>query len=193
MEVINNTYHVWSNAKKGRVRSLPGWKPFQEPENFTLEELGLLEGRVSHPFPITNNLSIQPLPSLIWEPFLYARVQIATFRFAGRICWYCIMESSTEEGVGNLHAHDSGYEHEFLGRKGRECCLMAVCEGAAPRWSEFFGDIHFKKGNNYYGYNNLSYPQVTPGTAFKWIDVLWIEWGSRIAYRREAGKIWANA
>ena len=62
-EVINNTYYVWLNAEEGRIGSLPGWKSSQQPQNFTLRELGLGTGRISHSFPIANDLSVQPLPS----------------------------------------------------------------------------------------------------------------------------------
>ena len=197
MEVINNTYHVWLNAEKGRAGSLPGWKSTQQPENSTLQELGFSEGHISHPFPIANNLSIQPLPSSTWEPFLYTRAQTATSRFAGHpdSTWGTVgIMDSNEKGVGNLRGHDRGgkNEYESLGTTGRECCLMAVCDATIPRWSVFAGDIHFITRSNYYA-NNLAYPPATPVTPFKWVDVLWIEWKGQVAYRRGAGKVWMDA
>lgn len=83
LEVINNTYHVWLNTGEGRAGSLPCWKSSLQPQNVTLQQLGFSEGRVSHPFPIANSLSFQPLAPSTWEPFLYAWVQTATLRFAG--------------------------------------------------------------------------------------------------------------
>ncbi len=196
MEVINNTYHLWLNAEQGEVRKLPGWRSTQQPENFTLQELGFSEDHVSHPFPIANDLSVQPLPSSTWVPFLYARVQTATFHFAGHPDpdWGTVgVMESTEERVGNLHIHDSGGKDELLGTTGRECCLMAVCEAEIPRWRQFIGDIHFSTGGSNYSANNLAYPQATPGTPFKWVDVLWVEWKGQIAYRRGAGRVWMDA
>ena len=196
MEVINNTYHFWLNAEQGEVRSLPGWRSTQQPETFTLQELGFSKDHISHPFPISNNLSVQPLPSSTWEPFLYARVQTATFLFAGHPDpdWGTVgVMESTKERVGNLHAHDGGGKHALLGTTGRECCLMAVCEAEIPRWRQFIGDIHFSTGGSNYSANNLAYPQATPGTPFKWVDVLWVEWKGQKAYRRGAGKVWMDA
>lgn len=124
-------------------------------------------------------------------------MQTATFRFAGHPdpTWGTVgIMDSTEKGVGNLHAHDSGgkdgYEH--LGTTGRECCLLAMCEATIPRWSVFAGDIHFVTRSNYYA-NNLAYPPATPGTPFKWVDVLWVEWKGQVAYRRGSGRVWMDA
>ncbi|KIM96379.1 hypothetical protein OIDMADRAFT_33037 [Oidiodendron maius Zn] len=191
LEVINNTYHVWLNAEEGTAGSLPGWKSSLHPENVALQELGFSEGRVSHPFPITNSLSVQPPAPSTWEPFLYARVQTATFRFAGHpepsLGTVGLMDGS-DQRVGNLMRHEGGVTYEFLGTTGPECCLMAVCEATIPRWSHFTCDIHFKSRNSIYSENNLAYPRLTPGTTFKWVDVLWVEWKGQIAYRRGVGK-----
>jgi hypothetical protein len=195
MEVIDNTYHVWLNAKEDEVRGLPGWRSSQNPEKFTLKELGFNKDGVSHPFPIANSLSVQPPPSSTWEPFLYARVQIATFRFAGHpdANWGTVgLMDSTGEGVGNLTAHDSGGEHEILGKKGRECCLMAVCEASVPEWTHFIGEIHFTTRSNYSA-NNLAYPRAKAGKPFKWVDVMWVEWKGQIASRRGVGRVWMDA
>lgn len=194
MEVINNTYHVWLNAEEDEVKHLPGWKTSQQPEKFTLKELGFSKGRVAHPFPIANDLLIQPSLSS-WEPFVYAKVQTATFRFAGYPDpnWGTVgLMDSTGDGIGNLSVHDTGGEHEFLGSTGRECCLMAVCEASVPQWSSFIGNIHFMRRSNYSA-NNLAYPRATNGKPFKWVDVLWIEWKGQIASRRGVGKVWKDA
>ena len=89
--------------------------------------------------------------------------------------------------------NDGGVTYEFLGTTGQECCLMAVCEATIPRWSHFTGDSHFKSRNSIYPENNLAYPRLTPGTTFKWVDVLWVGWKGRIAYRRGIGKVWLDA
>ena len=83
--------------------------------------------------------------------------------------------------------NDGGVTYEFLGTTGQECCLMAVCEATIPRWS------HFKSRNSICPENNLAYPRLTPGTTFKWVNVLWVEWKGRIAYRRGIGKVWLDA
>ena len=195
MEVINNTYHVWLYAEEGKVGSLPGWKSSQQPENITLQELGFDKGCVSHPFPIANSLSVQPLPSSTLEPFLYARVQTATFRFASfpDHTWgtVCVMDSS-EKRVGNLRIHNRGGKLEFMGRTGPECCLMAVCEATIKRW-DYMSNTRFNERGNTPSENNLARPQATLGKPFKWVDVLWVEWKGRIAYRRGVGEVWMDA
>lgn len=204
MEVVDNTYHTWLNAKESTVGRLPGWKSAQHPERFTLKQLGFSEDRVSHPFPIANDLPVQSPPSTsnditTREPFIYARVQIATFRFAGHpdATWGTVglMERNSKEGVGNLKGHDNGVkgEYEALGKEGREVCLMAVCEGSVPEWSPFIGDIHFNVSYGNYSAHNLTYPRATRGQPFNWVDVLWVEWKGKIAYRRGVGRVWLEA
>lgn len=198
MEEIGNTYHVWLNAKEDEIRGLPGWKSSQKPEKFTLKELGFHKSSVSHAFPIANSRPVQSSPSPTWEPFLYARVQTAKFRFAGQPdpSWGTVgLMDSTGKSVGNLTAHDRGGDHEPLGKKGRECCLMAVCEASVPEWSYFIGEIHFITRSNYSA-NNLAYPPAKPGKPFKWVDVMWVEWKDKegqIASRRGVGRIWLDA
>jgi hypothetical protein len=67
-----------------------------------------------------------------------------------------------------------------------------VCEATIPRWSHFINDTHFNVTRNYIE-NNLAYPESTPGTPFKWVDVFWIEWKVRITNRRGVGKVWVDA
>lgn len=196
MEVIDNTYHIWLNAKEGRVGSLPGWKSLQEPQNITLQKLGFSKGKVSHPFPIASSLQLQHVSSIAWEPFLYARVQTAVFRFAGHPDpnWGTVgLMDRNGQGVGNLDAHDSGGEDEVLGTTGRECNFIAVCKGMVPRWSQFIGDIHFNRGGGNYYANNTAYPPATPGEPFKWVEALWVEWKDQVAYRRGVARIWMDA
>ncbi|KAF2462561.1 HET-domain-containing protein [Lindgomyces ingoldianus] len=201
MEEIKNDYHIWQNAEDDKVGELPGWKSSQQPEKYTLEEVGMDQiagfsgGRNPHPVPLDTRTSVQPLSSYMWEPFLYSRVQTATFRFAGLPDpnWGTVGLIDNEgTGVGNLRPHDDGVEREHLGNTGRECCLMAVCEATIPRWSEFVRSIHFNS-KSHWDANNLTYPGVKDGLTFKWIDVLWIERKGSIAYRRGVGKVWLDA
>lgn len=197
MEIINNSYHVWVRAEETSSRHLSGWISSQEPEHFTLQELGFQESHISHPFPIANTLSMQGFSSLsTWEPFLYSRVRIATFHLAGEIGPLERREAlmdSTGKHVGILYTHGSGYERPSAGKRGQECCLMAVCEALVPQWNMMVRDYYFDELGNFLSTHQLLQPPPPLGKPFKWVDVLQIQWRNQIAYQRGVGKVALDA
>lgn len=183
--MINNSYHVWFSTDDDKIGDLPGWKSAQNPEDYTLQELGfveLLERGIPHAFPIPKSPTVSQFHPTTWEPFIYSRVQTARFLFCRDTA--SVMDSG-KTGIGFLWPDYDDRERKYPGTNVRPCTLIAVCEATFP------GSGNQKTGDG--DTKDLASQHVAPLKPYRRVDVLWIEWKGQIAFRRGVGGVQLDA